>query len=254
MKSDDRDSQPTVDAKPLVVAPKERPILFSGPMVRALLDGRKTQTRRTVKPQPVPSDSNPPIGATPGGLYVCPDYLPTSDLRGSVIVHCEAVGQYRCMGQQAFAAAFCPYGVPGDRLWVREGHAPAADCWGRWEQSVERKRNLFAPGELLYRVDAADQFVDRWRPGIHMPRWASRITLEITEVRVQRLQEIGEEDAAAEGFPSYTATGNGQSCQPVGAAYVDGREWYARLWDSINGAGAWHANPWVWALTFRRIS
>src|SRR6185436_13085260 len=113
--------------------------------------------------------------------------------------------------------------------------------------------------KVFYRASVVEDPSDGrlpWKPSMFMPRWASRITLEVTRVRVQRVQEIGEDDARAEGFPTYTATGNGQSGEPVGAAFIDGREWYVKLWDSLNakrGYG-WAANPWVWVIEFRRAA
>lgn len=178
----------------------ERPILFSAPMVRALLAGTKTQTRRVVK-RPERYE---------GGLHNC--------------LHC------------------CPYGEPGDRLWVRETWAPQVDC----EVSAQRWTKLQAqhgPMPLLH--FAADNepgpWITKWRPSIHMPRWASRITLEVTEVRVERLQDISDADARAEG------------CVATSKWAPNVRDDYAALWESINGAGSWAANPWVWVVAFRRV-
>jgi len=174
---------------------KERPILFSGPMVRAILDGRKTQTRRILKPQPI----------------------------------CTANDNWDIRSEGVWK---CPYGQPGDRLWVRE-------TWRRHYGSVN------------YRADHEDGAGHmRWRPSIHMPRWASRITLEITDVRVQQLQDITVTDIYAEGFDPWGDT------QTRTADFGDVShvyEWYASLWDKINGPGAWNANPWAWAITFRRV-
>ena len=173
--------------------PKERPILFSAPMVRAILDGSKTQTRRVAK-----------------------EFNGMPNLDGILRRYPHQNG--------------CPYGKPGDRLWVRETWAHERDGTGCPDDTG-----------ILYR--ATDPGWDdeetglRWRPSIYMPRRASRILLEITDVRVQRLQEIGDEDARAEG------------CEPF--AYP--RDRFQGLWDTIHGSGAWHANPWVWAITFRRI-
>jgi len=178
---------------------KERPILFSGPMVRAILDGSKTQTRRTFK------------GTTEHKGPYNPAYM-------------EAHQQANGWG------SICPHGTPGDRLWVRETWAHEKDGTGCSDDTG-----------VLYR--ATDLGWDdegtglRWRPSIFMPRAASRILLEITDVRVQRLQEISEEDARAEG------------CEPF--AYP--RDRFQGLWDTIHGPGSWHANPWVWAITFRRL-
>ena len=186
---------------------KERPILFSAPMVRALLDGTKTQTRRVVKPTP------------------------------------EWIGQsgvlsYR--GRVGLPHALCPYGQLGDRLWVRETWARDDEdgglCYradiGKGGDADDWERN---------RLDGVPRF--RWRPSIHMPRAASRITLEITGVRVERLQNISEADAVAEGVRN--------SLHMPGGRFAN--ENFAHLWWAINGDGSWEANPWVWAVEFKRL-
>ena len=192
---------------------KERPILFSGAMVRALLADAKTQTRRVVK-----MESHQQIEQRDDGR----DWPWMYD------------GE-----RDADYWMACPYGQPGDRLWVRETHAPQADCWGSWERWT---RGEGGPAPIIrYAADAEKApFIERWRPSIHMPRWASRITLEITGVRVERLQDISEADAIAEGV--YT--------DPACPAY----DAYAQLWDEINGLGSWEANPWVWVVGFHRIN
>lgn len=136
---------------------------------------------------------------------------------------------------------WCPYGRAGDRLWVRETWA-----WSGDKTVAEAER--IAQGEVWYRTDPRwTNPAIRWRSPIHMPRWASRLTLEITEVRVQRVQEISEEDAKAEGAP-FDAGGN----EELGVGYRIG---FCRLWDSLNAKRgySWESNPWVWALTFRRV-
>lgn len=185
---------------------KERPILFSGPMVRAILEGRKTQTRRIAKE----FDGKP-------------------DLDRLLARHPRQKG--------------CRYGEPGDRLWVREAwcHFPADAPDGMGEQVYYRAD----PGSEDFR---AKQVMGRngikWRSAIYMPRSLSRITLEITDVRVQRLQEISEEDARLEGVqPGLNPDGEGES-------YVAG---FGDLWESIHGPSSWNANPWVWAITFGRV-
>ena len=196
---------------------KERPILFSGPMVRAILEGRKTQTRRVVKPQP-----------------------PTA----FVTVRVEDGTQFSwCLrNQSAFdlpesAADWltlrCPYGVPGDRLWVRE-------TWGSCTTNGTVCSGYRADVALRPEIEAG---VDRWRPSIHMPRWASRLLLEVKAVRVERLQEISEDDAFAEGISGGDWLGN-----PVGT--------YRELWDSINAkrGHSWESNPWVWVVEFERVA
>jgi hypothetical protein len=141
----------------------------------------------------------------------------------------------------------CPYGYPSDRLWVRE----------TWARSNDARSTKFTD-DVLYAADFSSRwrgdahFDGRWRPSIHMPRWASRITLEITEVRVQRLQGISEEDAFAEGVaanPYHMADGTIDEGMSISA-----RANFASLWDSINGSRApWSENPWVWAITFKRV-
>ena len=222
---------------------KERPILFNAPMVRAILDGRKTVTRRVVKPQPA--------GEIRRGE---PDFNHWIDTK-----YWERQNQKenRGIGTRGFA---CPYGQPGgDRLYVREtfGH-------------FERNEN-FAPGcEVFYRADGESLAVEPWRPSIHMPRWASRITLEITGVRVERLSEISEADALAEGIVSRevivdTVYEAGQHREIVAERFLHG-QWprcdvfesaeaaYADLWKQINGPASWDANPWVWVVEFKPVA
>ena len=214
---------------------KERPILMSAPMVRAILAGIKTQTRRVVKPQP-PADT---FQVTP---YHHPDNHPRffawKDGFGGAEMH------------PAWEPIPCPYGQPGDRLWVRE-------TFGHFERN-----DNFTPGcEVFYRADGGCLEIEPWRPSIHMPRWASRITLEITGVRVERLQDISEADAMAEGIER-AEDFFGRPCwraydEPEGSDVVfpdDPIGSYASLWMSINGPGSWDANPWVWVLEFRRIN
>ena len=188
---------------------KERPILFGNPMIRAILEGRKSQTRRVVKPQP-------------------DDCMVQ---QGAVYRHPRNIGRY--IGNTERAP--CPYGVPGDRLWVRE----------TWRQD---------PGErgVDYRANGKPASINHdeyarwtWRPSIHMPRAVSRITLEIVDVRVERLQEIKEDDAKAEGCSPLVESDGSVTC---GRRKTVFRE----LWDSINAKRApWASNPFVWVLEFR---
>lgn len=212
---------------------KERPILFSGAMVRAILDGRKTQTRRILKPQPM----------HPG--FASRHTLATDD-----------EGQDLYVGSATLASPIrCPYGKPGDRLWVREAfmHEPADYCW---EASVSIPAR---PATTIYRADSDPHGEAKgcgWKPSIHMPRALSRITLEITGVRVERLKDCSERDAVAEGLHILPASGRyvvNPGEQYFGAAGHDPRVVYADLWDRINGAGAWEANPWVWVVEFKRL-
>lgn len=188
---------------------KDRPILFSGAMVRALLDGSKTQTRRFVK-------------LTDSGRV-------------------KATGSARNWHlEDPNAVLACPYGQPGDRLWVRETFG-IFDSEGTEFVGIpkERPRGFHVVWAGDCPAPVTETF--RFRPSIHMPRWASRITLEITAVRVERLQEISEEDAKAEGV-DWTPFFN----EPVEA--------YADLWKSINGPCSWESNPYVWVIEFKRIT
>lgn len=229
---------------------KERPILFSGPMVRAILDGRKTQTRRIVKPQPVPEGSSA-YGGTRQGYVWKPETLNRS-------WNDDDKDPYKNPSQSVMATAAlgveCPYGVSGDHLWVREtwaaphafdGHKPSHIPSGtRWHYAASEDR-----GGLL------------WRPSIHMPRVASRMSLEIAEIRVERLQDISEADAKAEGIRTWTKDGEVEKfwpCDPcegdMKCAWADlprsATEAYRNLWETINGHGSWDSNPWVWVITF----
>ena len=215
----------------------ERPILFSAPMVRAILEGRKTQTRRALKKQP-------PVSTVEVGTWHHPDprpYFYASD-GGSILDWCRP----------------CPYGAPGERLWVRETFCPI--------YPQDPQYNGGRPIEYDYRATykhgdrSGDLFglKKAWKPSIHMPRQASRITLEITDVRVQRLQNISEADAQSEGiFQIGIFEG-----EPLWW-YRDEREpncgmqsphsAFINLWDSINGSASVRANPWVWAITFKVV-
>ena len=206
---------------------KERPILFSGPMVRAIPGGKKTMTRRVAKPPKKFSDNS---YCDP---HVCPPSLWWWD------------GVHTHVGVKQD----CPYGQAGDRLWVRETY-----CFYLCANSDEE--------EIHYRADGESCPVDgekvRWRPSIHMPRWASRITLEITDVRVERLQEITEEDAKQEGANiRITNSVNVYSKdfdegKRSDGSYLNG---FIYLWDSLNtkrGYG-WNTNPFVWVISFKRI-
>ncbi len=233
---------------------KTRPILFTGAMVRALLAGTKTQTRRLVKPQPVPA-KDAFWERMVGQLY-------DTDWVWHRSPGCSTISNSPT-GPDGYAREFCPYGVPGDRLWVRETWAPEAP--GLLSDGLT--------GRFMYRADASD-FTDppkdgRWRPSIHMPREVSRLTLEITGVRVQRLHDITNADARAEGL-SVASKDNGTTWK-YGIADRDGlpgndddgwhwASWftnpihaYAALWETINGVGSWDANPWLWAINFRRL-
>lgn len=205
---------------------KERPILFSAPMVRALIAGTKTQTRRVVKPFRRWSSQYPILDAV-------------------ACAASRAAWWWDGVHKHVGVMQHCPYGVPGDRLWVRETffHEPADYCW---EASVSIPSR---PAHTVYRADVAgDSRGAGWKPSIHMPRKHSRITLELTDVRVERLQEISEADAEAEGIDSVFPTAIRER-----AATTTRIGCYRLLWEAINGAGSWDTNPWVWALSFKRV-
>ncbi len=201
----------------------DRPIIFSAPMVRAILAGTKTQTRRAIKAQPNAVHDGEPYWFI-GGYRVW-------GYRPATAVPLRAGGN----------PMPCPYGQRGDRLWVRETHMDLGACYiYRAEADAERERALVAPGQ-------------RWRPAIHMPRSASRITLELTAVRVERLQDISAADAVAEWVhlqPRLVGYSKEAGCRwaPEDPCYA-----YCNLWEQINGPGSWGANPWVWVLAFGRL-
>ena len=212
---------------------KERPILFSGPMVRAILDGRKTQTRRVVKLNAAGRVKEP--GSPRNWHLDDPD-----------------------------AVLACPYGQPGERLWVRETFKAVAS--GEVKNGYGEVRYGFA-----YQADGATRWQEHptiihdltgqpptgpmqfnpvpWKPSIHMPRKASRITLEISGVRVERLNDICELHAQKEGAPLLSC-GYDAKADLSFASHVKG---FSNLWESINGHGSWEKNPWVWVIEFRRL-
>jgi len=211
----------------------DRPILFSAPMVRALLAGTKTQTRRPVRKQFARDAIVAEVAATtPEGWQVSGHSGLWWDDAGACIDD----------------AIRCPFGIPGDRLWVREAfiHEPADYCW---EASVSIPCR---PACTAYRADAIDPRGGRWTPSIHMPRALSRITLEVTDVRVERLQAISRGDALAEGIVE-TYGGFGL---PAGEHFhaAAPRLSYLSLWESINGPGSVEADPWVWVVAFKRAA
>jgi hypothetical protein len=206
-----------------------RPILFSGAMVRAILDGTKTQTRRVVK---LPTAKNLELRwdnarVDPGFT----DPIPTGQYLHVEFRHKDDEWD-GCMDR-----VYCPYGQPGDRLWVRETFALTGD----------NASPIVHPEHVGVAWRATDHpNALKWKPSIHMPRWASRITLEIVSVRVERLQEISADDAIAEGHPSL----EWMSENVTNDAALD---WYQDLWIDINGLESWKSNPFVWVLEFRRI-
>lgn len=225
---------------------KERAILFSAPMVRAILNGSKTQTRRVMKVQPTVTEERlRELGGWVEGMTLSQ--------------------QVNEAWQNGFINVTCPYGQPGDRLWVRETWRGIVEI-SPPERVPEYGVARYVPDrEHCRRVEyAATQERDSepWRPSIHMPRWASRILLEVTGVRVERLQDISEEDAIAEGIDRVENNfGNGPAyCDYKMARPEDTAEWfrtpidsYRSLWEQINGENSWEINPWVWVIEFKRI-
>lgn len=211
---------------------KERPILFSATMVRAILDGSKTQTRRVVKPQFHAEAVVAEVAATTAEGWQ------TSGHSG---LWWDDAGA--CFDD----AIRCPYGMPGDRLWVREAWRTVAGA-----DDIPPRDLMNVESFTHYEADSIKPAgMGKLRPGMFMPRWASRITLGITGVRVQRLQDISEQDARAEGARcADLVTGREVLLdQSLGSFVLHFRD----LWDQINGAGAWDANPWVWVVEFKRV-
>lgn len=229
---------------------KERPILFSAPMVRAILAGTKTQTRRIVKPQPEfcggagENETDVREWGWHDFDYPPPHFLCVEDSR-------------------------CPYGQPGDRLWCKETHqllhfsidheTGFADDWKPWKARLPEGKpegwTLVYDADGKWEGDKGDRGFS-WRPSIFMPRWASRITLEVTGVRVERLQDISEEDAIAEGvdgWPGQYRDYRNPLSEGIHVGFVKAKDSYKTLWEHINGPGSWDANPWIWVLEFRRI-
>jgi hypothetical protein len=212
---------------------KERPILFSASMVRAILAGDKTQTRRIAK-----DVRHPDLGNV---------YAP-----GALVLEHEP---------QHVIERACPYGRPGDRLWVRE----TWQAWHRtsyeydeWEPvsvkeataAMKDQNCVLGPTCDSIQYRATSKSMGPWTPSIHMPRWACRILLEITGVRVERLQDISQADAYAEGAMSWAQE---QETPIKDLNGGDDRMAFMALWESIGGAGSWDANPWVWVIEFRRV-
>ena len=218
-----------------MTAIKERGILFSAPMVRALLDGRKTVTRRAVKQQP----DVPVCDAIPKRNF--PHGRPTADWYWR-----PQHGHLNGVPSQGWDFR-CPYGQPGDRLWVREAWAADAQLDAVAPRDLSQGEPILYPADGVTRTSGCSMISQgRGRPSIHMPRWASRILLEITDVRVERLQDVSEEQSEAEGVDFLRAA-------PDFDETLTAKQLYEILWDHINGAGAWDANPWVWVVEFKRV-
>ncbi|MBK5755057.1 hypothetical protein JKA54_24830 [Klebsiella pneumoniae] len=236
----------------------ERGMIFNGEMVRALLSGRKTQTRRIVK-------------GTDGAVKFCKEW----DINGKEVF--VVLGEKDHTGMNPVLGAIsCPFGAVGDRIWVRETWATLGNedgCCIDWEgnlckgdersaariyrASCEQRPGDYGlwsiPDDAYWKPHTKEhKFEGAWRPSIHMPRWASRILLEITDVRVERLNSISQEDAQAEGLeltgwrPTYSDPDSGGE---VMTPYDN----FAELWSSIYGDESWKANPWVWVISFERV-
>lgn len=218
----------------------ERPILFSAPMVRATLDGRKTVTRRAMKTQP----------ALNGRFWEVYGAGWSADITSVPVMPGHSLSMN------------CPYGQRGDRLWVRETWLPDPDAdHEAWDDHTETYVSWSGCGSRIDGVPPAlrnpEHCIYRegwiggglvWRPSIHMPRWASRILLEITDVRVERLQDISHEQALAEGVKSAE-----RDIDPEANDHSP-YELFGGLWTMLNGMESWNANPWVWVIEFKRVT
>ena len=219
---------------------KERGMIFNGELVRAILDGRKTQTRRVMKVQP---ESNQL------GLLLITDSTKRSDIGKYHWAESNATGNH--VRSKLFS---CPFGAAGDRIWVRETFCPVDDTQYGGEKWVDYRATPRYEASHPAGWDSAPNDAEalKWRPSINMPRWASRILLEITDVRVERLNAISQEDAQAEGMelagwrPTYSDPDSGGE---VMTPYDN----FAELWSSIYGEESWNANPWVWVISFKRV-
>lgn len=222
----------------------ERGMIFNGEMVRAILDGRKTQTRRIMAPQPA------------------------DDIERSAFPNPDAIGWKSSLKHKhgSTTAHFCPFGAVGDRIWVRETFQGPLFDYEQMEAFLEDSSKFEKPEFCQYAADgghrpeyqdADDNLRYGWRPSIHMPRWASRITLEITDVRVERLNAISEEDAEAEGINMEALADSQDRYDCIADHNMTGRPTatgaFKYLWESIYGAENWQANPWVWVIEFKRV-
>ncbi|WP_080434091.1 hypothetical protein [Pseudomonas syringae] len=209
---------------------KERPILFSAPMVRAILSGQKTVTRRALKVQP------------------------HIDASGNFCVSGANYGQdiYGKPVTKNFVISNCPHGKPGDRLWVREAWQADAHMNEVAPRELSHGEPIQYPADGESRQTGCSMITPgKTRPSIHMPRWVSRILLEITAIRVERLQEISLAQVQREGCEVrqfWLFGANQEEAQKIGTSVFGG------LWSSINGAESWNSNPWVWVVEFRCIT
>ena len=211
---------------------KERGMIFNGEMVRAILDGRKTQTRRIIKDCTVGRDQISKFIQIEKKFIGCyPEDVP------ELIREC------------------CPYGIPGDRIWVREAfrvHSRATDVATLVYKASERNSWTEQTHRVPVAVCNKPATPEKWTPSLHMPRWASRILLEITDVRVERLNAISQEDAQAEGM-ELTGWRPTYSDPDSGGEVLTPYDNFAQLWASIYGDESWNSNPWVWVIEFKRV-
>ena len=229
---------------------KERGILFSDEMVRAILDGRKTQTRRPLIPQPRLYPSHHAWACVKDPLHVDAFVGTAAEGSGRGGERQDVWWSEDWCGNLIGEYGSCPFGSPGDRIYVREAFAIVPSSAYRCSTGIEQTIN---PADrdwaAVYRVgfDRSRHFP--WKPSIHMPRWASRITLEVKAVRVERVQEIDERDAASEGFENI----DGFDGHPLASPEI---ELFRRAWNSIYAPNVlgWDKNPWVWVVEFERVA
>jgi len=214
-------------------------------MVRAILSGAKTQTRRM-------------LNGHPEGAWI-------SDGLGRITSKHPKQGRFGLFVRRGVGTDFpeldivpCPYGGPGDRLWVRENFCPIYPQDPTYNGGRPIEYDYAATYEHGYRLGDSLGIKKKWKPSIHMPRDASRITLEITSVRVERLGSINASDAKAEGIEGQTECGPWRNYMREGYWFPEGKDIapqlsFASLWHSINGPDSWAANPWVWVIEFKRV-
>ena len=230
-----------------MTAIKERPILFSAPMVRAILEGRKTVTRRAVKGFQIPTEDT----AIPIGDRQRWSAIGQRDPRYGFCVFGSTEAE---CAKELEEYAPCPYGRRGDRLWVRETFGLQVRHYGggAGEHIVYRATN---PDAIYCKSAEGQEYPVKWKPSIHMPRHSSRILLEITDLRVERLQDISEEQAKAEGvrlYPDHAELGDWWHVEGIETYSADPRKSFELLWSSVGGN--WEANPWVWVVEFKQVT
>ncbi|HBQ6986557.1 morphogenetic protein [Klebsiella pneumoniae] len=225
----------------------ERGMIFNAEMVRAILAGRKTQTRRIMAPQPEPC---------PRGGH----WWPSNVFKTMLHVEDEMQNGKGCWG--GLVGDACPFGDVGDRIWVRETFQGPLFNYEQMDEYLEDSSKFEKPEFCQYAADgghrpeyqdADDNLRHGWRPSIHMPRWASRILLEITNVRVERLNSMHDVDAMREGIQNLTTCLHSDFGIPGVVNAQHPVRAFQLLWESIYGIDSWHANPWVWVIEFKRV-